>query len=312
MVSVVIPCYNVERCVGRAVRSVLAQSLALAEIVCVDDGSTDGTLEVLQELAEVAPSRLRVLSGPNRGAPAARNRGLAEASCEYVQFLDADDALDPDKLERQMRAAHAASPPADFVVGGYRRLMLDGSETVKRVAGGDDWINLFVKQLGITSANLWRRDALKSVGGWNEMWGSSQEYELMFRLLKHGARVAYDDSIATTLWEREGSISSGFSTPNRVRYTRLRVDALRHLEKEEMLVHERERTVRESTFTLVRSLYSYDAEEAVSLYRQAFRSRYVPPISNANTLPYVVAHCLLGFRGVERVRSLLKLSGLLS
>src|SRR5690606_32136288 len=94
-VSVVVPCYNVEGFVRRAVESAAAQTHRPLEIICVDDGSTDGTLGVLRELEAEHPGLVRVLAGPNGGAPAARNRGLKEARGEYVQFLDADDELAP-------------------------------------------------------------------------------------------------------------------------------------------------------------------------------------------------------------------------
>ena len=109
-VSVLIPCYNREGSLPAAIESASAQSAPPAEIVVVDDGSTDGSAAV----AEGFGPPVRVVRQANGGAAAARNRGLAECRGEWVAFLDSDDIWAPDKLERQLAAA-AAVPDADLV-----------------------------------------------------------------------------------------------------------------------------------------------------------------------------------------------------
>lgn len=99
-VSVVIPCYNAASFVEEAIASALGQAYPVREVVCVDDGSTDDTLDVLRRVV-ANERRIRVLAGPNRGPSAARNRGADEASGEHLQFLDADDLLEPDELAHQ-------------------------------------------------------------------------------------------------------------------------------------------------------------------------------------------------------------------
>jgi glycosyltransferase involved in cell wall biosynthesis len=99
LVSVIIPCYNVEPWVGAAVSSALAQTWPDTEVIVVNDGSTDGTAAVLRGLAG---PRVRVLEQANLGAAAARNAGLREARGEFIQYLDGDDLLAPQKLARQL------------------------------------------------------------------------------------------------------------------------------------------------------------------------------------------------------------------
>lgn len=101
-VSVVIPCFRCSETIRRAFESVEIQTRPPAEIVLVDDGSGDGTLDVLLELKARAPDRLRVIACErNEGAASARNRGLEAAAQPYVAFLDADDSWHPRKLEIQ-------------------------------------------------------------------------------------------------------------------------------------------------------------------------------------------------------------------
>lgn len=94
------PVYNRERQVAESVRSVLSQTFRDLELIVVDDGSGDATPQILAELAETDP-RMRILSQPNSGRPAiARNRGLREATGEFVAFLDSDDSYQPERLQR--------------------------------------------------------------------------------------------------------------------------------------------------------------------------------------------------------------------
>ncbi len=98
-VSVVIPCYNAARWVADTLECLLAARGGPPEIIAVDDGSTDGTWDVLQRHV---PRGILARRQANRGASAARNEGLRHATREYVQFLDADDLLSPDKLAAQV------------------------------------------------------------------------------------------------------------------------------------------------------------------------------------------------------------------
>lgn len=97
-VSVVIPCYRAAATLGRAVESVLAQTLPPAEVIVVDDASDDATPQVI---AALPPSVKRIFLPENRGAGSARNAGWNAATQEFVAFLDADDAWHPKKLELQ-------------------------------------------------------------------------------------------------------------------------------------------------------------------------------------------------------------------
>ena len=98
MISVIIPLYNKEEYIARAVQSVLAQTYDDYEVVVVDDGSTDDSVARFRSACG-NDVRLRIIQQKNGGASAARNRGLSETSCDYVALLDADDEWLPDHLK---------------------------------------------------------------------------------------------------------------------------------------------------------------------------------------------------------------------
>jgi glycosyltransferase involved in cell wall biosynthesis len=102
LVSILIPAYNAEPWIEQTLRSALNQTWPRTEIIVVDDGSKDATLKVARSLENRS---LKVVSQPNAGAPAARNRALKEAQGAFIQWLDADDLLDPDKITLQMKVA---------------------------------------------------------------------------------------------------------------------------------------------------------------------------------------------------------------
>lgn len=112
-ISVIIPCYNVEKYLRQCLDSVLNQTLQDIEIICIDDGSSDGTLELLKEFQK-KDNRVKVITQKNAGAGAARNNGLRVATGEYLSFLDSDDFFEPNMLEEAFKTAEKYQ--VDFVV----------------------------------------------------------------------------------------------------------------------------------------------------------------------------------------------------
>ena len=104
LVSVIVPAYNGERHIRQCVESVLAQTLADFELICVNDGSTDGTGSLLDDMA-ARDDRMRVIHQENKGEGAARNAGLDVARGRYLAFFDADDFTEPQLLEKAVRRA---------------------------------------------------------------------------------------------------------------------------------------------------------------------------------------------------------------
>src|SRR5436190_19861081 len=103
LVSILIPAYNAERWIADTIRSELAQTLPRREIIIVDDGSRDQTLQVAQQFA--SSKNVSVVTQENQGASAARNKAFELCQGDYIQWLDADDLLSPAKIARQVEAS---------------------------------------------------------------------------------------------------------------------------------------------------------------------------------------------------------------
>lgn len=181
LVSVVIPCFNAARTVADAIQSVLGQEYQNREIIVIDDGSTDGSLEVIRTFGD----RVRWETGPNRGGNVARNRGIELARGELIQFLDADDILYPNRLSVMVPVALAEGPQV-LVASGWDLLSEDQVTLQSRPLNyttGDPLIWLLDHDLQ-TSAPLHWKSVLNSAGGFNPELKRCQEFDLHLRIFR--------------------------------------------------------------------------------------------------------------------------------
>jgi len=175
-VSVILCSYNRREVVGRAIRSVLAQTFAAFELLVIDDGSTDGTAEVVLGFAARDP-RIVYERHANRGLAAARNAGLALARGEWVTFLDSDDAYAPDHLA--VRMARVAAEPVDALFGGVRLL---GDRKLRYVADAErPGHKIHLTHCHIGGTLFVRRAVLAALGGFQEI-PYAEDHELMTRI----------------------------------------------------------------------------------------------------------------------------------
>ncbi|MEB3336322.1 MAG: glycosyltransferase [Leptolyngbyaceae bacterium] len=189
LVSIIIPSYNAELYISEAIASALDQTYPNIEVIVVDDGSSDRSIEVIQSFGD----RIRFEAISHRGACAARNRGLALSRGEFIQFLDADDALLPHKIETQLPIL--ISGQADLVFcNGY----LFGDDRPQRPIkkllglptpiGIDPFIYCLSNGFG-TEGPLHRRSLLSQVKGFRENLIGAQEFDLHVRLGAIGANL---------------------------------------------------------------------------------------------------------------------------
>ncbi|MGC2301724.1 glycosyltransferase family 2 protein [Candidatus Binatus sp.] len=201
-VSVIIPAYNAVATIGGTIDSVIAQTLQDFEIICVDDGSTDGTLPTIRQYAD----RVRLIEQANSGPAAARNNGAHNSSGEYLAFLDADDIWTPQFLERSV-AALDADPALSLV---YCNCALADSEGLpidtSLVGNGFDHapsLNELLTQLWpiMPSAALVRRAAYNACGGYRDaLKGASFRFEdvdFWIKMREQGAFGYIDEPLIT-------------------------------------------------------------------------------------------------------------------
>ena len=191
MVSVIIPCFNAEQFIADAITSALEQDWPDLEVIVVDDGSTDTSWHVIAGFGD----RIGAHRVDHRGAPAARNHGLAIATGEFIQFLDADDILLSDAVRDRVSLLrkHGGEIHAVF---GDREFVEHPSGKIRGCTSHIDWpepdpIAHVVRHNIHTESPLHRRNRLYEVGGFDEALPCSQELDLHLRLLLSGARMAY-------------------------------------------------------------------------------------------------------------------------
>ena len=191
LVSVVIPVYNGERFLRESLESVFAQTFHDYEIVCVDDGSTDGSCALLKQYG----ARLRIIQQANASQSAARNAGVEIAAGRFVAFLDQDDRWYPAKLAQQV-AELIAKPDVAMVHCNYDRMDGDGRVLVAGAALAEQTSALasplgrvLGEALVFPSAMMVRRDAFQRVGGFDSELRGFEDFDLIARLKQQGRCV---------------------------------------------------------------------------------------------------------------------------
>jgi len=214
LVSIIIPCYNAGRWLAATLDSALAQTWSPIEVIVVNDGSSDNTLTVAHEFSTRG---VMVVDQPNRGASAARNHGLRLSCGEFIQFLDADDLLSPDKIARQMERLAAASP-RHLASGEWARFTDEPARA--QFVPEPNWTDLSGLEFQMLhfeagwmmqpAAWLCPRQLLDEAGPWDESLSLNDDGEYFNRvtlasagiLFCPGARVYYRSGLSTSLSRR--------------------------------------------------------------------------------------------------------------
>ncbi len=219
LVSVILPVYNGAEYVGAAIESALTQTYRHLEIIAVDDGSSDLTLEILTQYA-AQDSRIHVVTQRNGGVARARNRGMAEANGDFIAPLDADDLWVPEKISRQVQQLQLAGEQTGLVYSWW--VWIDAaSDILDRsppwTIAGNVFENLLqINFTGNASVPLFRRHCIQELGGYNEALaannaGGCEDWELALRVAER-YEVAVVKELLVGYRRRSGSMSTACKT----------------------------------------------------------------------------------------------------
>lgn len=187
-VSVIMPAYNAERTIAEAIESILTQEFGDFELIIVDDGSTDGTSEIVDRYASADPRIVKLVNTGNQGIARSRNLALAAARGKYIACLDSDDVAEPRRLEVQLDFMQAR--PDCVLLGSDLTIINEYSAIIgQRIYPREDRelrsllprLNPFAQPASMFTAEIARR-----VGGYREDLPLCEDYDLFLRLAEQG------------------------------------------------------------------------------------------------------------------------------
>lgn len=223
-ISIIVPCYNIEKYVDRAISSIIQQTYSNLEIILVNDGSTDNTLTKMQELAE-QDDRIHVIDKPNGGVTSARLCGVNASSGLWIGFMDGDDYIEPEMYERLMD--NAKKHQADISHCGYKMVfpsrvdyyyqtgMVKIQDTL---TGVKDLLEGKFVEPGLCN-KLFRRDLFNELLSENKMDSSIKNYEdllMNFYLFKEAKKSVYEDFCPYHYIIRENSAATAKISPKKL------------------------------------------------------------------------------------------------
>ncbi|MEO1390546.1 MAG: glycosyltransferase [Cyanobacteria bacterium J06634_6] len=304
-ISILIPCYNAEGWVAQAIESALEQTYMNKEVIVVNDGSTDNSLDIIQAF----DAKIRWETGPNRGGNAARNRLLELSTGEWIQYLDADDYLLPDKLEKQVKflednlqteVIYSPHITENKDAQGFSRTV---HNIVEYPQPHDLWLLASRWHLPQTGGLLIRKQSLIDVDGWRDGLKHCQDYDLYVRLLKAGKRFAYCDQVgAVYRWWCSGTVTRR----NILEIYRDRLDVQSaieaHLIATKQLTQSRKEAIYQAKFEYARRIYTWDKQWAAKVAEEVRHHEpdFVPSGKVAPAL-YRNLYKTIGFSGAEYV-----------
>ena len=266
MVSVIIPLYNRESTIIRAVQSVLNQTYSNLEVIIVDDCSTDNSVKTVKSLSD---PRVRLIElETNGGACRARNIGAANANGEFIAFQDSDDEWLPDKLEKQL--AFMQSGQYDFTFCQANLILLDGKilKSPKDSYGHDpdrDWYHVLMTDFPVSTQKfICHRSVMEKVG-FDESLCKSQDKDFALQVA-HDFKVGYLAQPLVNIYAMQGSIT--FSKNTQKKYDSI----LRTVEKHHQEIAQDPNAQSFYYANLGDFSYSFDRKLALSWYRKSLNA----------------------------------------
>ncbi len=304
-VSILIPCYNAEQWIYQAIESAINQTYLNKEIIVVDDGSTDRSLEIIKSFGDA----IRWETGINRGGNVARNRLLELSTGEWLQYLDADDYLLPNKIEQQVKYLNKV-PETDII---YSPVILEHyqqdkswQEVLAIPEPHDPWILLVRWHLPQTNSPLWRKQAIIDVGGWKVDQPCCQEHELYLRLLITGKLFEYFETPGSVYrqWS-ETTVCKKNKPQTYQRRLEITDQAELYLEKTGQLTQLRQSAINQARFECARLILLFDRNWATEIFNKIkLRDKKFTPSGKYAPSSYLIIYKLFGFYIAEHLAAL--------
>lgn len=276
LISVIIPCYNVENYIKECIDSVINQTYKKIEIVCIDNNSTDSTWNKLLELNKQFPSII-LAQELKPGSSSARNKGISLAKGNWLQFLDADDLLEPTKIENQVKIIESNQKKISFIAGACIQKKLNGEIIKSTEFETNKYIAPFINKCGNTCSNIWDKAEVIRSGLWDENIKSSQETELMLKIILNGGDFIIDSSPLTIIRERvSGQISQRNPVEKWNQYIEIRLNYLTKLKEINYAVYEKHKNLfYDFLMVSILTLLKYDKKGAIDLYNKSIKDNWI-------------------------------------
>jgi len=196
LVSILIPAYNAERYISETIRSALAQTWARKEIIIVDDGSRDNTVQIARQFSSRTVS---IITQPNSGASVARNKAFSLCQGDFVQWLDADDLLAPQKISDQIRTWRESPGKRDLLSTGWgyfvcrREKAQFTPSSLWRDLSAAEWLHLKFTTNDFMQTSVWlvSRELTIGAGPWNERLTLDDDGEYFCRVVLASERIRF-------------------------------------------------------------------------------------------------------------------------
>jgi glycosyltransferase involved in cell wall biosynthesis len=296
-VSILIPCYNAERWIAQAIQSALGQTYPHKEVIVIDDGSSDRSLDIIQSFGDAIVWATQT----NQGGNVTRNHLLELSDGEWLQYLDADDYLLLDKIEKQVHLLDRY-PEVDILYGPSIFEHWDTGQSYQELLPipepHDPYILLARWFLPQTGSPLWRKQAILDVGGWKPDQPCCQEHELYYRLLTSGKKFIYADAAGSVYrqWSNDTVCKKDMSQTWQMR---LQIeDALEaYLSQSCQLTPHRQWAINQARFEIARMVWLVNKDWAYQIIRQIHnQDATFSPADQAAPGIYSLLYRCVGFR----------------
>lgn len=306
-VTIIIPVRDREQIVGRTLESVAAQTRRPLRLILVDNGSIDGTMDVLKQFKEDNEGDdfpIDILSEPRPGASAARNTGLRSAHTPWVMFFDSDDTMEPELVEDYMSLISRAQGGVDMVVTRCDAVLPSGRCRRLPYFESDDPIKYhLIDAIIATQRFIAKHELFVNVGGWNETLPRWNDWELGVRLLLANPRIAYmGDKTSVHTFFTPQSIT-GISRFKHYGEWERSIDAIEQSLKQSD-VPDKERYIRYVEFRRILLAGQYALEGHRQQADQLYRAVYARTRTHKRMkwlFPLLYKHISIGLPGASRI-----------